>query len=411
MQYPIPKYPDSLLLEKLRKVGDASTSNDWRVTFNGEQGQVFVQTARSGTQDPWSTNAVAALVASSSGYSGNHISLWADGSELCSISRSAAQPFDLINVQQGQFGNDHARYIKISGFVGGEFGNAGFNRPLPTDLSTELGFFVEKRDQGLARLEELYGRFTNQILQDRTRLENELHSKYDSKEKILSSDFEAKRASLAEKENALDEKVKSFETKEARYVARQEQQKQITQIGKWLDGWSVTSGTSAKRTAIHFIYIVALLVTAALAGIYGYQSYSLLSGAKDIASVPWWEWTLLSLKSIIPLIAFTTFCVYYIRWMSVWARLHAEEDFRNRNLLVDIGRAGWLLEAVRDAQDNNKQLPTELLHELSRNLFSHTPASDSGASHPQTIAEMFPQLTSIQVKAPDGTGFKLGGKK
>src|SRR5205823_2225160 len=118
----------------------------------------------------------------------------------------------------------------------------------------------------------------------------------------------------------------------------------------------------------------------------------------------WWQWLLLSMKSILPFAACTTFIIYLIRWNSSWARQHAEEEFRNRARALDIGRATWLLEAVRDAQDHNKELPADLLKELAKNLFSAPIISDATDTGPQALTDLLWQgLSSIRVKSHDGT--------
>jgi hypothetical protein len=108
-------------------------------------------------------------------------------------------------------------------------------------------------------------------------------------------------------------------------------------------------------------------------------------------------------KAFFPLAAFTTFMVYFIRWSSSWAKQHSEEEFRNRSRLIDIGRSGWLLEAVRDAHEKNAEIPNDLLRELSRNLFANTPSSESEIQ-PSLISDVMLQgLTSLRVKTADGS--------
>ena len=116
-----------------------------------------------------------------------------------------------------------------------------------------------------------------------------------------------------------------------------------------------------------------------------------------------WQWCALLLKALFPLAAFTTLLVAYIRWCSGWARQHAEEEFRNRSRLFDIGRAGWLLEAVRDSKDTEWTLPPDLLRELSRNLFV------TASSNPETNFEagtageaLLNGLATLRVRTPGG---------
>jgi hypothetical protein len=200
----------------------------------------------------------------------------------------------------------------------------------------------------------------------------------------------------------LTDRAAAFETKESRYVARQKQGEQIQQIKTWLEGWSLTRGTTSKRLPISLAYSAALIVTGSLIFYASYHSYELLKSADDLAKLKWWHWVLLTLRTFLPLAAFTTFTIYFIRWADAWARQHAEEEFQNRTRLIDIGRASWLLEAVRDAHESNKDIPPDLLKELSRNLFVITPSA-GGDVHPQTAADVLLQgLSSIRVKSPGG---------
>ena len=73
-------------------------------------------------------------------------------------------------------------------------------------------------------------------------------------------------------------------------------------------------------------------------------------------------------------------------------------------------RSGWLLEAVRDAQDNKQTIPTELLQELSRNLFSSGTSPDADL-HPQGASELLAHgLKSLSVTSSDGSKVKATRK-
>jgi hypothetical protein len=169
-----------------------------------------------------------------------------------------------------------------------------------------------------------------------------------------------------------------------------------------LQKWNLTEGTTRKRWPILWGYVGAVVCTAGLTGYSVFHSYDLVKTANDLAKLQWWQWLALTSKTLFPLAAFTTFLVSFIRWSSDWAQQHAREEFRNRALLVDIGRSSWLLEAVRDAQEGNKDLPPELLKELAKNLFngnSEAPADN----HPQAGVDLLlKSLSSIRVKSPDG---------
>jgi phage gpG-like protein len=237
-------------------------------------------------------------------------------------------------------------------------------------------------------------------------LENKLRAELIDQRKALQNEIDAKAAEVAVRAKDIDEREASFNTKESKYVARQKQDEQIKQIQKWLDGWSLTKGTSRKRWLIAGLYISAIVLTGALTAYATIHNYGILKSADDLAKLQWWHWLLLTSKAFFPLAAFTTFMIYFIRWSAAWARQHSDEEFQNRARLIDIGRASWLLEAVRDAQERNKEIPPDLLKEMSRNLFAPASRPD-GDIQPETAADILMQgLTSLKVKSPTGTEFE-----
>lgn len=235
------------------------------------------------------------------------------------------------------------------------------------------------------------------------KLEADLRAQIDRERKELQSALEKKTEELEIREKQLSAQRAAFNTKESHYVARQKQDEQIKQIQGWLDGWTLTQGTRDKRRPIFWGYIGALVATAGLTVYATWHSYEVLKSVDEIVKLAWWQWAAIWAKSFFPLAAFFTFMIYFIRWSGDWARQHSEEEFRNRTLLVDIGRSSWLIEAVRDAQERNKELPTELMRELSRNLFATTGGTNNDV-HPQAASDLLLQgLTSLRVKSTDGS--------
>jgi hypothetical protein len=234
-------------------------------------------------------------------------------------------------------------------------------------------------------------------------LEVQLRKRLSDEQNKLEQDHDRKLKEIEVREKEHADKVAEFQTKEARYVSRQKQDEQIKQIQAWLEDWGLTKGTTNKRVPITLAYIAALVITGGLTAYATSHNYELLKTTEDLAKLQWWHWLALASKAFFPLAAFTTFMVYFIRWSSAWAKQHSEEEFRNRSRLIDIGRSGWLLEAVRDAHEKNAEIPTDLLRELSRNLFSNASSSEADI-HPSAISDVVLQgLTSLRVKTADGS--------
>ncbi len=242
-------------------------------------------------------------------------------------------------------------------------------------------------------------------------LEKKLRASIEEQRAAAELEFKSKSALLEQRERALGAREASFETKESHYVARQKQTEQIDQIKEWLRDWSLTKGTSKKRWPIATAYVVAMVVTGALTLYATWHSYALLKSVDEIVKLAWWQWVGIWAKTVFPLAAFATFMIYFIRWSGDWARQHSEEEFRNRTRLIDIGRSTWLLEAVRDAQARNSEIPSDLLKELSRNLFALHGGTDSEI-HPQVISDVLMHgLSSLRVRAADGSEVEASRSK
>ncbi|WP_072392751.1 hypothetical protein [Hyphomicrobium sp. CS1BSMeth3] len=231
--------------------------------------------------------------------------------------------------------------------------------------------------------------------------EAELEAHYNTLREQLEHERQSDKERLTAREQAIEERENSFNTKEARYVARRGQEQQIAQIKEWLNDWSLTKGTHSKRRVIIAAYVIGAATTGFAAYWFSTESMEILHASAP--QLAWWQWLLLSIKSIFPFAAFVAIIIAFIRWSSDWAKQHADEEFRNRARILDIGRTSWLLEAVRDAQDNSKELPPDLVKELSRNLFAYSP-TDTSELHPQAVSDMLMQgLNSLRVKGPDGS--------
>lgn len=248
----------------------------------------------------------------------------------------------------------------------------------------------------------------NEEIRERLKRESEAHTSR------LTAEHEERLKTLSAREEALAKQLADFETKESKYVARQEAKKQLDQLKEWLKDSSLTEKTVRKRRPVFIGYIVAIVTTGLLTAWLSYENVQLLKAAgTNLPQVPWWQWLGLTLKTVVPLGAFVTFLIYFIRWEADWARQHSDEELRTRARVVDIGRSSWLMEAVRDSKESKDPIPKELLEQLSKNLFTNT-TSDTSELHPKSGAEvLMSQLSSLRLKSPDGAEVEAttGGAK
>lgn len=234
-------------------------------------------------------------------------------------------------------------------------------------------------------------------------LRQQLKKEFEGQQVSLASEYAQKQKALVDREEALAKQLAAFETKESKYVARQEAKKQLDQLKEWLKDSSLTDKTVKKRRSVFVGYAIAITTTGALTAWLSYENVELLKATgANLPQVPWWQWVGLTLKTVVPLAAFTTFLIYFIRWEAAWARQHSDEELRTRARVVDIGRSSWLVEAVRDSQQSEEPIPKELLEQLAKNLFAD-PTGDSSDLHPKSGPEvLMQQLSSLRLKTPDG---------
>jgi len=299
------------------------------------------------------------------------------------------------------------------------FGITEFAAKLAGLGAHEWGQYRELQLASLNRLEQLSVAITENhsrraIELDRVREEKfqkqeaELQAAIQQERAKLNDQIAKKEAELARREEELKANWAKYNTEQSGLEARSLIQKQVDDLStKLSQGWKITTTTSSKRWAVGVAYGVVITAAAVFTGISTYQGYTVISGMKpqEITQLPWWTLGFLSMKSFLSFGAFVTFMVYFIRWLNAWARQHAEEEFEMRARVIDIRRAGWLLEAIRDANEKGKAIPDNLLQELSRNLFA--PKNRTDDTTPQTLHEI---IKSVAVDLPGGSKVVLKNK-
>ena len=266
----------------------------------------------------------------------------------------------------------------------------------------------------VAHLEDRAQSLIVETARTHSQLEAQRHQKYTDLESSLRAQIQREREELIEahqkkldeikaKEQELAEAWGKYEKEESHLVARKKREEQVSEIKAGLEKWSLTDNTKNQRIPVMIAYSIGVIG----GGIFAWNaSQQLLEISKNTGiagQIEWWRWVTLSLKVAVPFAVATTCLVYFIRWSTAWARTHADEELRNRALLLDIGRSSWLLEAVRDAQERKGEIPGDLLRELSRNLFSHSRAAELDVE-PSAVTDVLLQgLSSLRVKTADGS--------
>jgi hypothetical protein len=78
----------------------------------------------------------------------------------------------------------------------------------------------------------------------------------------------------------------------------------------------------------------------------------------------------INIKTSIGILSLAGAIGFYIKWADNWARQHADEEFKLRQLELDVDRASWLVEmALEWKEERGTEIPKELVDRLSRGLF------------------------------------------
>jgi hypothetical protein len=385
MNYPIPRYQDSLILAKAEKIANTLAKTKWRFSATDERHELFSIEIPAETKSPWAHNEVAKKLAISSGTSGHQFSLSIDGRTVFQVTRQEGQLRDLININREWFGSDNEQsrlqYVVASDAVGAEFGTSASKIHLPAHISDDLGEFVETRDQGLARLEELYTRFTQKLIEERERLAEEyrergrnLETAFDQKRAVLDDDLEKKDAALVAREQQLDARLKKIDDRDSKHARRALRDSIISELNKRDTSFTLTKGTQKLRWPVWGIIAVAGLLFAA--GLIHNAAV-----AKETLSITaeGFNWSLLYfvLKQVTYTAGLVSVIFFGIKWSDRWFREHANEELKSKTMQIDILRANWVVETLLEWKSEGNPIPAELVGKLTHNLFRYPDESHS----------------------------------
>ena len=217
-----------------------------------------------------------------------------------------------------------------------------FNRTAAIEkaLGPELAEFYRRREDGLLRLESL----SQKLIEQNEQYRRQLDSERDQERQQLAADAKAGREALealleqkdkeiAGREQALASEKASLDLRTAEQVRRDNVKGLKATIAARAKSFTLTKETMKKRWPVHAIFIALLLVSAAVA------AFGLTVPPAATQGPALW---LQMVRVPGGVIGFAFAAVFYIRWNDQWFRQHADEEFRMRQLELDIDRASWV---------------------------------------------------------------------
>lgn len=242
-------------------------------------------------------------------------------------------------------------------------------------LGDELAEFYNKREAGLLRLEGLSQRLIEETERYRVKLDGDYatrieSARQDTEKRIaeLDQEYNERHTKLKEREEALIKRQEELDDRDSTHARRQLRVDMKKLLKDRATDFNLTKSTAGKRTMIHIVFSVLLLITLASSII------SLLTISTTEDAGLWLKLVKLGLS----IAGFAATAVFYIQWLDQWFRQHADEEFKLKRLDLDIDRATWVVESAREwASATNKEMPAELVEHLARGLFENTSGSSS----------------------------------
>lgn len=247
MQFQIPKQNDRSIITALGKIRSGLEPRQYKVAVQIPwQGEMILN-----DKEPENTPSVKAILAEDSEII-ESLYIKDGGTLILQVSRTSGKPLDAVNLDTNSLFFQNLPqdqrfliYAKLLGLSRKHLRAFDSEATLTGLGDNEWSRYRDSQQAILNSLEEtqknllveLANRTAKADEAARARIntvENELYEKYKALENELKGKIQNKNLELDQREKAIAEREKSFNTKEARYVARQGQEAQITQIQGWL---------------------------------------------------------------------------------------------------------------------------------------------------------------------------------
>ena len=247
-------------------------------------------------------------------------------------------------------------------------------------LGPEMAEFYRRREEGLARLEELTKRIVKETHDYRIKLDTEtaerkhaLTTEFDEKAKALDAQHEQRAAKLETRAQELDEHRRELDDRSARHARRQQSRELQEKLSGRSKKFELTSETRRKRQPIQMIFVLLLAMSGFLIG------HSLMSPTTAAEGVALW---LGLVRLPLGALGFALTSIFYIRWNDQWFRQHANQEFRFQQLALDVDRAGYVVEMLMEWQEEKgSEMPAVIVDRLTTGLFTDQ-TSEARVRHP-----------------------------
>ncbi len=194
-----------------------------------------------------------------------------------------------------------------------------------------------------------------QLDKEHLNFKDNLVKQFDELKSSQEKDYQAKEEKLKEREKALDNRLQELDDRNSKHARRQLRQELKKALANRAQEFTLTEKTNKKRIIIHSLFMSLMLL---FGGAIIYSGLNLDQTLYTIVRLGW------------ATAAFAATVIFYIRWNDQWFRQHADEEFKLKQLELDIDRASWVVEmALEWKEEKGTEIPQELIDRLTQRLF------------------------------------------
>lgn len=297
---------------------------------------------------------------------------------LASVSRQLTDAnrskdlFDSLSIAANQFTGETEEFLDFVAVVQEELRATNGNDLGPL-LGPDVAAHFASREEALSRLENLIANATSNLVSQRAELDREFQTRREALEAELLEREEASTQRIAGQEQALASKQSELEAlrKEiddrSSTHARRDDRKELLQALSEDNRLALSSQTTFRRWSVLAGYIGLL---AFLGGSLALTWY-IKGDSQDPSAAELFKYSYLFSRIGLSLGIVVTLG-FLIRWLNTFAAKSATEDFKLKQLQLDVQRASWLVELYFEslAAGDKGGFPEDLMKRLSTGLFT-----------------------------------------
>ncbi len=259
---------------------------------------------------------------------------------------------------------------------------------------------VNKTHTYRINLDQEHSKKIESLEEQYSKKKSNLEEEYVNKGCNLETQIGEKSKKLDQKSEELEKRRKELDDRDNTHVRREIRKDILSEIKSRQEKFSLTEGTNKLRTPITLTMLVLISIFIILGVVSGVEFYEVLKDSEYTKII------IAGIKQFIYSAGAVGSILYFIKWQNRWFEQHSASEFQLKQFALDMKRASWLVESSLEWKDaKGTAIPTELLDDLSRNLFVKEGEKSEPLEHPadQLASALFGSASSVKLKAGDSS--------